>query len=168
MRPCSLNDFTGVKIQHIHDKLVWMNRAHSIVRKGRFRKVSEVERQDRLCAATQCAGNDMPIIGVRQLYGLNQRLIANDQSVSDVGIHQLTNTLQALLRNIASSRPDVAHPFIMDALGPSSAVEVRERQIHQETPQRRRIEDARVIDDRIVWPHSIPKPQILVEASEFF
>ena len=79
----------------------------------------------------------MPVIVVREPEGWNQNLIACDQGISSVAVHEVARPLQPGAIKLRLVLQQLPYPFSMNVRAPSQTDKVRDRQLHQDIPQHR-------------------------------
>ena len=77
-------------------------------------EIGEVEREDDLRSRVDCGGENMPVIRVGQAQALDQPLVAGDQRVAGIAIHQVPGPLQLGAMQIRSPLEDATDPLIVD------------------------------------------------------
>ncbi len=137
------------QIQLTRDEFVGMLSLDAIGLQDCGREVGQVVGDDRIHAATDGCSKDVSIVEVWQGETRNQRLMPGDQRIEDVSIHQLTGSLELGHRKIRAIASEVSKALIEDRLRPASAKEVHHRQPEQQVPQRCRIQNTCVVEDRI-------------------
>ena len=101
--------------------------ANPVGRQDLLREIAMVEGDDQIGSALDGGSNDMAIFRVRQVQGWDEVLIAIDQCIAHMSIHQRAGALQLLpgeIRAVTQHRPD---PLLVDRVAPAgpTAVEVQ-------------------------------------------
>ena len=93
------------------------------------REVLEVRRDDDLGAGLDGRGEHVPVLRVRELEAIDERLISGNEAVRDGAVDQLAQAGELVLRDVravARQVPeclveDVVGPFGLDQAGPADA-----------------------------------------------
>ena len=153
-------DAIGGQSQLVDQKPIGMAGADSMGRQDWLREIVEVEGEDEIGSALDGGGQDMAVFRVRQLQGWDEGLLAIDQCIPHMGIHQRAGELQLLpgkIRSVPQHRPD---PFLMDCIAPAGAIEILERQTQQQITKWGRIENTGVVQDGEAIHLSSPCPDL--------
>jgi hypothetical protein len=94
------------------------------------REIRQVKCDDYICAGPNRCGEHMPIILIGQRQPLNQVLVAGDETVPDLGVHQLSRPFELLWSEVRPVRQNVPDPFLMNPVRPSSSEQISQRQPH--------------------------------------
>ena len=81
----------------------------------------------------------MAIIQIRQVQRRDQLAVILNETIPHACIHQCSGTIKLFGRQIRAVAEYVANPFIMDVVCPVSPVQVRQRELHEQVAQWRRI-----------------------------
>ena len=109
-------------------------------------EIVEVESDDHRGRSTDCRRKDVTIIGIGQRESFDKVLVPGDAAVADVGVHQLAGALELFPPQVWSIFEYTADPFIVDLVGPTGTEQIRQRQMHEQVPQRGGIERACIIE----------------------
>jgi hypothetical protein len=93
-------------------------------------------------------------------------LIAGDEAIGDVFIHQPPASGQARRGDVRAICRNVPRPLIMDSFRPAGLIQVRQSESHQQIAERSRIQHTRVIKDDLSHG-SVAHIKVLAQALEF-
>ncbi len=110
-------------------------------------EVFQVEGHDGLRASADRGGEDVPVLGIRELETADELLEAIDHAIWDRGHHERPRARELSRREVRTLCEDVREALVEDLLRPSSAHDARSRDADEEVAQRRWIQDAGVVDD---------------------
>jgi len=139
------NDGWG-KVDQVRDELVWVLCFDAKLVQALGREVIKIERDDDGRRATDRRSEYMTIIGIGQSESFDQTLVSGDKAISDVSVHQRPGTFQLLPRKIGAILKYAPDPLVVDLVGPPGPEQICQRQVHEQVPQRSRIECARIIE----------------------
>ncbi|CAJ5866587.1 Uncharacterised protein [Burkholderia pseudomallei] len=81
----------------------------------------------------------MTVVRVGQLDHLDQMLEVFNFRVANMHVHQFPRALDRLGFQVGPLREQIPCPLVMNHIGPTRAVQVRQREMHQQVAQRSRI-----------------------------
>lgn len=113
----------------------------------------EVLRNDDIRVAANGSGKHMAVASIWQREGTDERLVAGDEAVAHMGVHQLPHTRQLNRIKVGTVCCKVPRPFIVNFFRPATSKQIPYRQLHENVPQRGWVEDAGVEDDRSCCVH---------------
>ena len=88
----------------------------------------------------------VPVIWIRELQTWNQILVACYERIVSVLVHQCASAFQLFSRKIRALFKQTGNPFFVHVRGPLRTKEPDERQVHEQVPKLRGIEDVGVIE----------------------
>jgi len=109
-------DDVGREIKLIVQKGVGVLCLDSERLEGFVREMPEVECYDDIRPAVDRGGKHMAIIRVRQRESRHERLIAGDEAVPDLRVHQLAGPLQLPFGKVRAVSQKVSNPLIMNGV----------------------------------------------------
>ena len=92
-----------IKLEKVRHEIVGVLSLDSILRKCLRREVLEVKRDDDIRARVNRRCDDVPIVRVGKFDCRNQLFVARDETVTNVGIHEVTGALELLSAKIGAS-----------------------------------------------------------------
>ena len=110
-------------------------------------KVPEVEGDDQVCTAVDRCCEHMVITVIGEAQRRYQVLVARNKAVLRVGVHEVPRSLELLAAQIGAGLEQAPDPFLVDLVRPPGSEEARHCQVEEEVPQRRRVEDAGVVEN---------------------
>src|SRR3569623_26219 len=128
----SFHDRNRVQIESVLDELGWMLGRDSEWREDAIRKILAVVSDDGASLTKDGRCQDMPIFGVGQVQARLKALVAADEAVGDIRIHQVSCSLQRASRYVGPTFAHAAYPFLMDASRPARTEEAGNGQMHQQ------------------------------------
>lgn len=152
---CGAND-VGCQLELIVQEVVGMPGFDSIGLQCRFRKILQIVRHDEVGTCADGRGQNVSIIRVWQRDGMDEHFVAGNNAIPDMSVHQIAGSLKLLQRQIRTVFKNTSHPFFVDRIRPFGAVQVGDREMHEQVAQRSRIEDARVIQNGEVTQFNSP------------
>lgn len=105
-----------------------------------WRKVSEVERDNDIRATMNGGGQYVAIRGVREIQALDQALVAADDAIVCVSVHEDPGSLKLFTPEIRASGKHIADPLIVDRLGPLRSIQILDGQMEKKVSERSRVE----------------------------
>ena len=97
--------------------------ANSVGRQGLLREIAKVESKDQIGSALDVGSKDMAIFRVRKLQGWDEGLIAIDQCIAHMSIHQRAGALQLQPGEIrAVTQRILGQPRYPNSPGPPAVV----------------------------------------------
>ena len=108
------------------------------------RIVFQIECDDNVRPALDGSCHDVAIIRVRQGDYIDQRLIACDEAVFRVGVHQISQQGPLGRVYVRPVRRRSSDPLLMDGACPARAEHLRGRELQQQVAERHRVEHIRI------------------------
>lgn len=140
----------------------------NVVLSERFsRKIFQIEGDDNAGLRTNCRGEDVAIVCVRELQLLDQAFVPCDQTVGYGSIHKIACAMELLFREVRSIPEGRPNPFLVNLRGPLRAKQSGQRESYQQISQRGRIQHACVVNRNEVSQASITHVEFLSLAGEF-
>jgi hypothetical protein len=144
----SLADRFGIQVEQVLDEDVRMHRPDPEWRERRLRKVPEIEGNDLLRSGTDGCRENVAVLRIRQYQRRFERLVTGHLAIEDRGVHQRSDPFEARALPVGPTDHDGADPLLMDPLRPLRPAQARPGELHEQIAYRRRVKDARVVDDR--------------------
>ena len=94
-----------------------------------------------------CCREHMPVVRVGKSQGRDKVLVPGDQAVGNVLVHEAPAPSKAFRREIGAIGKDASCPLVVDFVSPAGLERVREGELHEQVPERHRVEDTGIIDD---------------------
>ncbi len=152
-------------LQKHQNEIVRMLRFDTELPKGLHREVSQIQGHDHACAAVNRGCQDVPIIPIRQLNRVDEMLVSRHQRIGQRLVHQLPGTVQFVGCEVGPILEEIAYPFVMNFVGPMSAENTRQCEVHEEVPKPRRVENICVVKGPEYCHES--DPDLLVVGDQF-
>jgi len=130
------------------------------------REISKVERHDCLRVGTDCGGEHVTIIRVRQVQTLLQVLESSDKAIGNRIAHEAARSIKRASLQFHSLSGNVTEALVQYSLRPTRANNPCIRDPNQEIANWRRVEDASVVQDDESHP-SIAEAVLLSLGREF-
>ena len=140
----SRNDLALVQVDQVDDECIGVPRLYPEGRQPRRRKVLQVSCDNDIRVAADGRRQDMPVAGIGQVQAVDQCLVARDEAVGRMGIHQPPGFLKLRARQVRPVGKNAADPLFMDLRRPLRAKEAPHREPHQEVAERGRVENVGV------------------------
>lgn len=112
--------------------------------RGFLGEVLAIEGHDHMRSATDGGREDMAIVGIGESEVFAMGLVALDQAVSYVAVHERTSASELPEGQVGPIVEQVTHPLTVDLLGPARAEEILHGELHEQVRDRGRVEHARV------------------------
>jgi hypothetical protein len=125
-----------VEMDLVHHQLVGRAGLDISGFEGVGREVLDVVGDDHLGARPDGGREDVSIVGVGQLEGVDERLMADDETVTYRGDHQLPRPTNLQLGDVGASAPNGAERLVEDRLGPPRLDETRLREPDEQVARR--------------------------------
>lgn len=77
------------------------------------REILEIGRNDYIGLDACCRRDDMAVVGIGQLDCRDEFLVARNQSVPDVGVHESARTVEAGSRDVRPATPQRTGPLVV-------------------------------------------------------
>ena len=87
----------------------------------------------------------MTIVGVGESELGYEILVARNETVKRMGVHEFPSTLKLLPAQVRPGGKDTPHPFFMDFIRPLSTDEISDREVHEKISERRRVQHAGIV-----------------------
>ena len=115
------------------------------VRRDRsIRKVQQVGGDDHIATSRDCRGKDMTIVGVGKAERGDKRFVSGDQTIPRCFVHESSGAFQRRSTAVRFFSQQGIDPLPVDVAGPFRAKDILDRQLQENVPQRRGIEDVGV------------------------
>ncbi len=138
-------DASSIFLDEPHDEGIGMNGLDLVRKKSFRRKILPVKGDDEISFSTDRCCQNVPIVFVRELDGIDQGVISRYQAISSGRIHKATRFLELSSFHIGPILKNVSDPFIMDTIGPLGLEQIGKSKLHQEVAQRSGIQHAGVV-----------------------
>jgi len=89
----------------------------------------------------------VPIVGIGEVESVHEMLEAGNETVGNRLDHQRASAIERFGLQVRAVRQDIPEALVEDEIAPLRANEPGPRDTDQEVSKRRRIQDARVVDD---------------------
>jgi hypothetical protein len=145
-------------VQKVADERVRMLSLEAMSYERVGRKVPQIYGHNDTCVAVDGGGEHVAIVGIGRDKLVKHRLVATDESIVDVFVHQPARALELREGEIGTVAQQRRDPFFVNAVRPASLKKVTQGQMHQEVSKQRRIKNARIqkSDERKRSAHSRP------------
>src|SRR5271157_4963715 len=112
-------------------------------------------------ALQRIAAANVAVVFVRQRESGNQPLVAGDQRIPDMRVHETPGSLQGFTTEVGPALQQIRDPLIVYRVCPSSREDVMQRQLREQVAQWSGIEYARIKNDRKRLHQSIAHVEFL-------
>lgn len=154
-------DIAGPQIQQVRNEIIRMLSLCTVRAQAVLREVLQVEGHDHVSPGSDRGGKDMSVVGVRKTDRRDEILVAGDQAIPNMAVHEIPRAFELVKRQVRPIPQDARHPFPMDVRRPSRPEEIGHGEAHEEVAQRRGVQHARVIERRERHHGSVAHVQFL-------
>jgi transposase len=142
----------GVVEDNSHEGLRMLLREQGVSFPGRQdledqREVLQVVRHDHLRACLDRCREHVAVVGVRQVEGVDQGLVARHEAVAHRAIHQFARPGQPLRIEVRPVRRELAEDLIEDPVGPLRLDQSRLSDADQQVSERARVQHVGVVEN---------------------
>jgi len=152
------DNHVGSQIEQARDELVGVLCFDSVRGQDFHGKVTQIERDDHVSPGSNGRGKHVPVIRIGQRDGLDQLLVAGNQTIPDSRVHERPRPLQSVRRDCGIVAQHVPQPLIVDLLRPVCSDKICLRQANQKISERRGIQNAGVVEGGDGEAHQYPIP----------
>jgi len=136
------------KLEQMKDEFVGVLRSDSPLRQGFCWEIGQVVGHDDIGPRPDGRRQNVAAVLAGKRQHGNQILVARDQAIPNVEIHQVAGSLELRAGQIRATFQHAPHPLLMDGVGPFRPKKVRQRQVHQQIAERRGVQDTGIQDRR--------------------